>query len=281
MLALIGALAVIVALLSVLVFGLLRSHADIVRSLHTLGVGVGDPGTPRPPEEHGTLPVHLRPTIPPLPAERSIAVHDLEGVSPTGDTLVVSMSSSPLNLVAFLSSGCLSCATLWESLADPEQRRLLPESTRVVVVTKGTEWESPAAIASKTPSDTTVLMSTKAWADYEVPGSPYFILVDGRRRERIGEGVGQGLWQIADMVRRAAADGRSPATKDAPTSGASRSRAAALGLNGAEREAHNDTALRGAGILPGDPSLYPKRLDDIFAAASLGKDRPENGPERA
>ena len=33
-----------VLVLGILVAGLLRSHADILRSLHELGVGVGDPG---------------------------------------------------------------------------------------------------------------------------------------------------------------------------------------------------------------------------------------------
>ena len=33
----------VVLVLGILVAGLLRSHADILRSLHELGVGVGDP----------------------------------------------------------------------------------------------------------------------------------------------------------------------------------------------------------------------------------------------
>ncbi len=33
----------VVLLLGILVAGLLRSHADILRSLHELGLGVGDP----------------------------------------------------------------------------------------------------------------------------------------------------------------------------------------------------------------------------------------------
>jgi hypothetical protein len=37
-------LSVVVLLLAVLVAGLLRSHADILKALHDLGVGVGEPG---------------------------------------------------------------------------------------------------------------------------------------------------------------------------------------------------------------------------------------------
>jgi hypothetical protein len=41
--ALLVVLTFVVLLLGVFVAGLLRSHADILRSLHELGVGVGDP----------------------------------------------------------------------------------------------------------------------------------------------------------------------------------------------------------------------------------------------
>ncbi len=43
MIALVVVSTFLVLLLGVLVAGLLRSHADILRSLHELGVGVGDP----------------------------------------------------------------------------------------------------------------------------------------------------------------------------------------------------------------------------------------------
>ena len=46
MVALAVVLTLVVLLMAVLVAGLLRSHADILRSLHELGVGVGDPAAP-------------------------------------------------------------------------------------------------------------------------------------------------------------------------------------------------------------------------------------------
>ncbi|HLH47089.1 MAG TPA: hypothetical protein VKV25_08020 [Acidimicrobiales bacterium] len=282
MVAVVVALALVVALLGVLVAGLLRSHADIIRALHSLGVGVGDPAGSAAPDHAGhrppgPAPVDVRLSGPPLPAERSTAVHDLEGVTPAGDAIVVSTSSSPLTLVAFLSSGCVSCAPLWDDLGDPDRRRLLPAQARVVVVTKGPEWESPGAIAAKAPEGVPVVMSTASWSAYEVPGSPYFVLVDGRRRARVGEGAGRGLAEIADLIAQAAADAHPPAPAGDPsgataagaaTAAATQSQATALGLNGAEREAHNDAVLRGAGILPGDPSLYPRRLEDVFASTA-------------
>ncbi|MCL2393295.1 MAG: hypothetical protein FWC87_01300 [Acidimicrobiaceae bacterium] len=275
MLAVVVVLIAMVLLLGVLVVGLLRSHADIIRALHSLGVGVGDPAAGDPSGGVET-PVALRtnPALlnPPLPSERnSTSVFDLEGRAPGGDELVVSVSTAGETLLAFLSSGCTSCQAFWSALGDPAQRALLPASTRVVVVTKGPEWESADTIAAKAPPGITVIMSTAAWSDYEVPGSPFFVLVDGEAGRRIGEGVAHQLSQVADLVGRADVDARGPfASTSAP------SRAMAVGLNGAEREQANDEELRRAGIHPGDPSLYPRGLDDVFAStAHLARPGPE------
>ena len=46
MLALVIVETLLVIGLAVLVAGLLRSHADILRALHSLGAGVGDPAAP-------------------------------------------------------------------------------------------------------------------------------------------------------------------------------------------------------------------------------------------
>ena len=51
-------------------------------------------------------------------------------------------------------------------------------------------------------------MSSDAWTDYEVPGSPFFVLVDGRDGRRIGEGVANRMSQVAELVRRAEVDAR-------------------------------------------------------------------------
>jgi hypothetical protein len=272
MLALVVVLLVVTVLLVVVVTGLLRSHADIIRALHSLGVGVGDPaGAAGPPD----VPVHLS-AGPPLPGERSSASsHDIEGVAPGGDSVVVAMETAAQTLLAFLSSGCVTCGAFWTALGQSEQLALLPAGIRVVIVTKGPEWESPSAIAAKAPRGVPVVMSTAAWGDYEVPGSPYFALVDGASGVRIGEGVANQWSQIADLVQRARNDVRpGPQTL---------SRAASLGLNGAERESANDAELMAAGIFPGDPSLYPHSLDDVFASTAhlgspAGVSRPPGPP---
>jgi hypothetical protein len=268
-LAVVVVLTFVVVLLGFLVFGLLRSHADLVRALHSLGVGPGDPGEVAAPA--GARPVSMSTRAgPPLPAERSNGVHDLEGISPQGGSVAVTVSASPLTLVVFLTSGCSSCSAVWSALADPEQLAALPAGLRVVAVTKGAEWESPGAVAAKAPPGITVVMSTAAWGDYEVPGSPYFVLVDGRRGVRLGEGVAQHLGQVAEMLQRADAD------EEQMRRYQSRSQASGLGLSGAEREAHNDAILLAAGITPGHPSLYPKDLGEVFASTrvqSTGGDR--------
>jgi hypothetical protein len=203
-----------------------------------------------------------------LPSERSgTSVHDVSGVTAGGDSIVVAVQAAPLTLFAFLSSSCSSCAAIWAALGDQDQLRLLPQVVRVVAVTKGPEFESPSAVVARAPRGVTVVMSTVAWGDYEVPGSPFFALVDGVAGRRVGEGVANQFSQIADLVRRAAAD-TDPSPRGMP------SRASALGLDGPEREAANDDELRAAGVMPGDPSLYPRSLEDVFAStAAMGVPR--------
>jgi hypothetical protein len=57
MLVLVLLLTFVVLLLGILVAGLLRSHADILKALHDLGAGVGDPaidGSPAHGFHHGS-----------------------------------------------------------------------------------------------------------------------------------------------------------------------------------------------------------------------------------
>jgi hypothetical protein len=255
--ALIVVLTVLVGLLTILVAGLLRSHADILRALHSLGAGVGDPTA-----GDGTqaMPISLSPSSPPLPGERnSVSVFDLSGATPWGDAVGLSVAQTDhLTLIAFLSSGCSSCAGIWKAMVQSVDE--LPQGVRLVVATKGPELESPPEVAAKAAGgDFPVVMSTEAWGDYEVPGAPFFVLVDGPRSRRIGEGIANTFPQVLDLVRRA--------QQEIPDSdGGNLSRATALGLDGPERESANDLELIRAGILPGDPSLYPQSNEDVFGS---------------
>lgn len=245
MLALVIADTVVVVLLGVLVAGLLRSHADILRALHELGAGVGDPARPEPgPRPTDPVPVQMGPRLAP---GRGANAFDVVGQAPDGAAVAVACTTvDGLTLLAFLSSGCASCAAFFDHLAAPGSG--LPAGVRPVVVTKGPEYESPGELARRARPGTTVVMSSQAWTDYEVPGSPFFVLVDGRSGRRLGEGVANHPAQVADLVRRAVGDG-----------GPGRP-----GVDGPARERENDAALAAAGIGPGHPSLYPRRLGDVF-----------------
>ena len=267
MVALVVALGIVVLLMAVLVAGLLRSHADILKSLHDLGVGVGEPGADGPDgqarhhrHEPARAPGDAVPVTmgPPLPSERtSTSAPTVAGVTPAGHALAVSMTGGDhLTLLAFLSSGCATCAGFWKGFRRPDELGL-PARTRLVVVTKGPEREIPAEVAAQAPPGLAVVMSTEAWGDYEVPGSPFFVLVDAASGRRIGEGVANHLHQVVELVRRADVDAR-------PFGSGTRSRALAEGLDGPEREVANDAELLRAGVLPGDPSLYPTSLDDLY-----------------
>jgi hypothetical protein len=189
-------------------------------------------------------------TSPALGAAPAVA-----GVTPTGDARAVAVDNSDnLTLLGFLSSGCTGCATFWDALQDPG-RLQLPDRTRVVIVTKGPDREVPSEVRSRTTGRVPVVMSTDAWLDYQVPGSPFFVLVDGATGRTVGQGVASQVGQLAELVRRA--------EHDRSSAGGGRGRREGP-LGGPAREAAADEVLAAAGILPGDPSLYPRTLDDVF-----------------
>jgi hypothetical protein len=238
----------VVLVLGILVAGLLRSHADILRALHELGAGVGDPAT----APAAAAPVTFTPpaSSPPLGAALAVA-----GVTPTGDARAIAVDNSDdFTLLGFLSSGCTGCAAFWDALQEPG-RLQLPDRTRVVIVTKGPEREIPSEVLARATGRVPVVMSTDAWIDYEVPGSPFFVLVDGATGHKVGQGVASHVGQLAELVRRA--------EHDREHASGTRGRGEAS-LAGPAREAAADDVLAAAGILPGDASLYPRTLDDVF-----------------
>lgn len=278
MVALAVVLSVVVLLLAVLVAGLLRSHADILKALHDLGVGVGEPGGSthdahdhdhdhsQPRHSDPATPVRVPLTMgPPLPGERdSTSAPTIAGVTPNGDALAVAVSGGDhLTLLAFLSSGCATCAGFWKAFEKPDQLGL-SGNIRLIVVTKGPEMEIPAEVAFQARSGVPVVMSTEAWGDYEVPGSPFFVLVEASSGRRIGEGVANHFHQVVELVRRAESDAREFAL-------GSRSRSFSEGLDGPARELDNDRELMASGIFPGDPSLYPSSLDELHGSTAVRK----------
>ena len=241
----------VVLVLGILVAGLLRSHADILRSLHELGVGVGDPSAaPAPAPGANPVTVTTPASSPALGVAPAVA-----GVTPTGDARAIAVDNSDdLTLLGFLSSGCTGCAAFWDALQDAG-RLQLPDRTRVVIVTKGPDREVPSEVRLRATGQVPVVMSTDAWVDYEVPGSPFFVLVDGATGRKVGQGVASQVGQLAELVRRAEHDRSSAAGGRGRGDGSP---------GGPAREAAADEVLAAAGIFPGDASLYPRTLDDVF-----------------
>jgi hypothetical protein len=196
---------VLLVILVVLVAALLRSHAEILRRL-----GPEGSPTPRVPE-------------PPSSTRSETGAPELAGPTPAGDALKLTLDGPP-TLLAFLSSGCTSCARFWETLGE----RRLPTGVQPVIVTRGPDREQRSKLRALAPQSVPVVMSSEAWAQYAVPGSPYFVLVeDGQIR---GEGVATTWDALASLLADAIEEQRD--------------------------ERGIDERLAAAGIGPDHPSLY-------------------------
>jgi len=238
--------AVVIALLALLVAGLLRSHAEILRALHDLGVGL-DPAAPGPVST-GVAPPTLAPHEP-----GDTPGADVSGLTPAGDPIVIGVvGADHPTLLAFLSSGCTTCHGFWDALGDPALT--VPGGARPVVVTMGDEAESRSAVANRARGPVPVVMSSEAWDAYSVPGSPYFVFVDGPTGRVVGQGTAPDWDQVVTLMTQAADDGALAVTRTAQ--GGRARRAARRHLDQAARETRADEALLAAGIGPGHPSLY-------------------------
>ena len=172
----------LLALMALLVGGLLRSHAEILRRLDELQ-----------PAGSATA----------APARGSSAAHDVSGVTLAGDALHVGVTRPGVaTLLAFLTSGCSTCQGFWEAFAEGAP---LPAGVQLVVVTKDASHESPARLRDLAPPGVRVVMSSAAWVDYDVPASPYFVHVDARG-ELAGEGTAQRFDQVLSLLADAVSD---------------------------------------------------------------------------
>lgn len=219
--------AVVIAVLTVLVAGLLRSHADILRRLHDIDATAG---------EHHEDPSAVARTVASMRSGTAEA-REVSGIKPDGGAVAVTVDGPSLTLLAFLSSGCTSCGPFWKRLAEGPD---LPPGVRVVIVTRGGEHESPAAVAALAPPSLLTVMSSRAYEDYAVEVSPYFVLVDGGRV--MGEGASRRWSQMRNLITRALADA-SRADRQA-------------GRSGPQRLRDSDQELLAAGLTPDHASLY-------------------------
>jgi hypothetical protein len=196
---------IVLALLTVVVVSLLRSHAELLRRL------------PAPDDEHdhdhghahgANVPIERTPTLSstlPAPKRQASVAHDVAGSTLAGDQVVVSSASGSDTLFAFLSTGCLTCQTFWEGLR-PGVRTPMPGNARVVVVVKDPAFESPSKLATLAPPDVPVVQSSAAWDDFGVQMSPYFCFVDGETGEVRSEGAAMNWDQVTSLLTDALFD---------------------------------------------------------------------------
>lgn len=226
MTALVVGLALAVLVLGVLVAGVLRSHAAILRALHELGAGLELDRNERPEP----LPVTIDGVVPPR-AAGATAPEALIGSTLDGDDVAIPLRGSRSTLLAFLSSGCTTCKQFWTAFG--KGATSVPADARLIVVVRDPAEESPSALRKLATGDVMVVAATSMWDALDVPGSPYFVLVDHAGRV-IGQGSGASWPQVAELLGQAHADAGSTS----------------------RRRARDEAALRAAGIEPGHPSLH-------------------------
>jgi hypothetical protein len=244
MLALVILLTVVVAVLMVLVIGLLRAHAEVLRRLHELGAGLYDDPTVPAPTPSTARVVDLRADLAARVAAGVAApgdalgagATDVVGVTPKGSAVHVGVAgANRLTLLAFLSSGCMSCDGFWHAFGAGRVPTFGGDTApRLVVVTKGPEDEHVHAVATRAPEGAATVMSSAAWQDYGVPASPYFVLVHGELGV-LGEGSAASYEQLAGLLERAVSD---------------------RGFDDPDNATRVDRELRRAGLHPGHPDLY-------------------------
>jgi len=191
---------VALVLLSLLVVGLLRSHAELLRRL-------GHDDEEHDTHDHGNVAQgspNLQLIDLPAPREDSPPAEDIVGETPAGDAVKISVTGERDTLVTFLSSGCLTCMDLWHGIRD--QSEPLPGDARVVIVTKGRSMESPSRLMDLAPAGVPVVMSQEAWEGYAISMSPYFVHVDGQTGSVRSEGAATSWDQVRSLLRDAMAD---------------------------------------------------------------------------
>lgn len=213
--------AIAIAVLAVIVFGLLRTHAEILRALDRAGVPLVDD------EAASSTPVGPVPVA--GPTAKSTAI-DIVGNVPGGGPVKVSVGGAHHTLLAFLSSGCRTCQVFWDEFAAPDLD-LPGTDTRLVIVAQDPEHDSESRLAELAPTGVRIVGSSATWQHFEVPGSPYFALVDGPSGTVVGSGTATSWEQVHGLLGQALGDSD---------------------LNGTV-----DDALAASGIGPGHPSLYP------------------------
>jgi hypothetical protein len=221
----------VVLLLALLVGGLLRSHAEILRRLE--GMASDNASLLRPSG-------HSPPAVPASPRREPGPAPDIAGRTLRGEPVKVTVSGHGGTILAFMSSGCSSCSGFWQAF-EADRGDPLPGGARLVVVTRDDSMESPSRLEALAPPEIPLVMSSAAWEAYQVPMTPYFVHVEGSSGTIAGEGRAETWAQVLSLLGDAVRD---------------RAGRPEGGGGGAARQSRVDSELELAGIRAGHPSLY-------------------------
>jgi hypothetical protein len=261
--------AVAIVLLGVLVVGLLRSHAEILKALHELGAGL-DPDADDA-RAGGRLSRAASASLGAGGQQAGGAVdedaHDVGGALVDGSVAAIAVNGVPHDTVlAFLSTSCATCQPFWEEF---RAGVALPENSRLVVVVQ--DEEPSKRVRKLAGDDLLVIASNEAWEEYGVPGSPHFAYVDGPSGKVTGEGTGETWEQVAALIDQASG-GR-------PRRGSSAQPGANVPLlDPSDDPTHRDNPTRidhellASGIGPGHPSLYAPVDDEVTERSRAAAD---------
>ena len=205
MLAVVVAEGVAIALLAVLVLGLLRSHALILRALHELGAGLElEEAAARDRHRPARCRCGSSRAWCPRPGPATSRATDVVGTTLDGAPARVEVTGEGRRtLLAFLSSGCSVCRTFWAQLSSGEVD--VPGEARLAVVTQGPQrGERRPGCGSWPGRGWRWSRSSGAWTDYGVPGSPYFVYVEDG--VVTGEGSSTTWAQVRDLMGQAVDD---------------------------------------------------------------------------
>ncbi len=257
MLAVVIAEGVAIVLLGVLVLGLLRSHALILKALHELGAGLElekEAGTGvslattggRP----GPVPVELETGVVQATRKDSTTAHDIVGTDlDRREQQVTVTTPGTRTLLAFLTSGCSVCQTFWDEFQGSVD---VPGEGALHIIAKGSGEESISSLRTLA-GDRDVVQSSAAWVDYDIPGSPYFVYVEDG--VVTGEGSATTWAQVRGLMAQGVADSVEARTAAGRT-GPGLLVGEAMGEGGRDNLSRIDAELLASGVRPGDPSLY-------------------------
>lgn len=180
---------------SLIVVGLLRSHAELLRRTER--------ASERKDSEFQMLGLRRDQA---RNAEAAEIAHPISGVNANGEGVYLNpLAGTRSILLAFLTTGCLTCQDIWDELRDNGLERL-PDRVDLAIVTKDVQTESPSRLRALAPPNVTVVMSSQAWGDYGVELSPYFVFVDVETGGIQSEGTGQSWSQICSLLSDALSD---------------------------------------------------------------------------